>query len=39
VPAGSDVKPDRLISERMSLVVGDTEFVLIPVRVARRRTR
>jgi glyoxylase-like metal-dependent hydrolase (beta-lactamase superfamily II) len=28
----SDVKPDRLISERTSLVVGDTEFVLIPVR-------
>jgi len=27
-----DVKPDRLISERTSLVVGDTEFVLIPVR-------
>jgi glyoxylase-like metal-dependent hydrolase (beta-lactamase superfamily II) len=27
-----DVKPDRLISERLSLVVGDTEFVLIPVR-------
>jgi hypothetical protein len=26
------VKPDRLISERTSLVVGDTEFVLIPVR-------
>jgi len=25
----SDVKPDRLISERTSLVVGDTEFVLI----------
>jgi glyoxylase-like metal-dependent hydrolase (beta-lactamase superfamily II) len=28
----SDVKPDRLISERTSLVVGDTEFLLIPVR-------
>jgi glyoxylase-like metal-dependent hydrolase (beta-lactamase superfamily II) len=28
----SYVKPDRLISERTSLVVGDTEFVLIPVR-------
>jgi glyoxylase-like metal-dependent hydrolase (beta-lactamase superfamily II) len=28
----SDVTPDRLISERTSLVVGDTEFVLIPVR-------
>jgi glyoxylase-like metal-dependent hydrolase (beta-lactamase superfamily II) len=28
----SDVKPDRLISERTSLVVGDTDFVLIPVR-------
>jgi glyoxylase-like metal-dependent hydrolase (beta-lactamase superfamily II) len=28
----SDVKPDRLISERTSLVAGDTEFVLIPVR-------
>jgi glyoxylase-like metal-dependent hydrolase (beta-lactamase superfamily II) len=28
----SDVKLDRLISERTSLVVGDTEFVLIPVR-------
>jgi glyoxylase-like metal-dependent hydrolase (beta-lactamase superfamily II) len=27
-----DVQPDRLISERTSLVVGDTEFVLIPVR-------
>ena len=26
------MKPDRLISERTSLVVGDTEFVLIPVR-------
>jgi hypothetical protein len=26
------VEPDRLISERTSLVVGDTEFVLIPVR-------
>jgi glyoxylase-like metal-dependent hydrolase (beta-lactamase superfamily II) len=29
---GSDVEPDRLISERTSLVVGGTEFVLIPVR-------
>jgi glyoxylase-like metal-dependent hydrolase (beta-lactamase superfamily II)/ABC-type amino acid transport substrate-binding protein len=28
----SDVKPDRLISEPTSLVVGGTEFVLIPVR-------
>jgi glyoxylase-like metal-dependent hydrolase (beta-lactamase superfamily II) len=28
----SDVKPDRLISERTSLIVGDTEFVLIPRR-------
>jgi glyoxylase-like metal-dependent hydrolase (beta-lactamase superfamily II) len=28
----SDVKPDRLISERTSVVVGGTEFVLIPVR-------
>jgi glyoxylase-like metal-dependent hydrolase (beta-lactamase superfamily II) len=27
-----DVTPDELISERTSLVVGDTEFVLIPVR-------
>jgi glyoxylase-like metal-dependent hydrolase (beta-lactamase superfamily II) len=27
-----DVQPDRLISERTSVVVGDTEFVLIPVR-------
>jgi glyoxylase-like metal-dependent hydrolase (beta-lactamase superfamily II) len=27
-----DVRPDRLISEQTSLVVGDTEFVLIPVR-------
>jgi glyoxylase-like metal-dependent hydrolase (beta-lactamase superfamily II) len=27
-----DVKPDRLISERTSVVVGGTEFVLIPVR-------
>jgi glyoxylase-like metal-dependent hydrolase (beta-lactamase superfamily II) len=27
-----DVKPDQLISEPTSLVVGDTEFVLIPVR-------
>jgi glyoxylase-like metal-dependent hydrolase (beta-lactamase superfamily II) len=32
VSPASDVKPDRLISERTSLVVGDTEFVLIPVR-------
>ena len=30
-PATS-VQPDRLISERTSLVVGDTQFVLIPVR-------
>jgi glyoxylase-like metal-dependent hydrolase (beta-lactamase superfamily II) len=29
---GSDVEPDRLIAERTSLVIGDTEFVLIPVR-------
>jgi glyoxylase-like metal-dependent hydrolase (beta-lactamase superfamily II) len=29
---GSDVEPDRLIGERTSLVIGDTEFVLIPVR-------
>jgi glyoxylase-like metal-dependent hydrolase (beta-lactamase superfamily II) len=29
---GFDVEPDRLVSERTSLVVGDTEFVLIPVR-------
>jgi glyoxylase-like metal-dependent hydrolase (beta-lactamase superfamily II) len=29
---GSDVHPDRLISERTSLVVGDAEFVLIPIR-------
>jgi glyoxylase-like metal-dependent hydrolase (beta-lactamase superfamily II) len=29
---GSDVEPDRLLSERTSLAVGDTEFVLIPVR-------
>jgi glyoxylase-like metal-dependent hydrolase (beta-lactamase superfamily II) len=29
---GSDVEPDRLIGERTSVVVGDTEFVLIPVR-------
>ena len=29
---GSDVDPDRLISEPMSLVVGDTEFVLITIR-------
>ena len=28
----TDVQPDRLISERTSLVVGDTEFALIPVR-------
>jgi glyoxylase-like metal-dependent hydrolase (beta-lactamase superfamily II) len=28
----SDVKPDQLISERTSIVVGDTEFVLNPVR-------
>ena len=28
----SDVTPDRLISERTSVVIGDTEFVLIPVR-------
>jgi glyoxylase-like metal-dependent hydrolase (beta-lactamase superfamily II) len=28
----ADVKPNRLISERTSLVVGGTEFVLIPVR-------
>jgi len=27
-----DVQPDRLISERTSIVVGGTEFVLIPVR-------
>src|SRR5580692_7339842 len=27
-----DLKPDRLISERTSVVIGDTEFVLIPVR-------
>jgi glyoxylase-like metal-dependent hydrolase (beta-lactamase superfamily II) len=27
-----DVRPDRLIRERTSLVVGDTELVLIPVR-------
>jgi glyoxylase-like metal-dependent hydrolase (beta-lactamase superfamily II) len=26
-----DVKPDELISERTSLLIGDTEFVLIPV--------
>jgi glyoxylase-like metal-dependent hydrolase (beta-lactamase superfamily II) len=30
--AATDVKPDRLISQRTSMVVGDTEFVLIPVR-------
>lgn len=29
---GSYLEPDRLIRERTSLVVGDTEFVLIPVR-------
>jgi glyoxylase-like metal-dependent hydrolase (beta-lactamase superfamily II) len=29
---GSEVTPGRLISERTSLVVGDTEFVLIPIR-------
>jgi glyoxylase-like metal-dependent hydrolase (beta-lactamase superfamily II) len=28
----SDIKPDRLISERTSVVIGGTEFVLIPVR-------
>jgi glyoxylase-like metal-dependent hydrolase (beta-lactamase superfamily II) len=28
----SDVQPDRLISERTSVVVGGTEFTLIPVR-------
>src|SRR6201999_892055 len=27
----SDVEPDQVISERTSVVVGDTEFVLIPV--------
>jgi glyoxylase-like metal-dependent hydrolase (beta-lactamase superfamily II) len=27
----ADVRPDRLIGERSSLVVGDTEFTLIPV--------
>jgi glyoxylase-like metal-dependent hydrolase (beta-lactamase superfamily II) len=32
VTPASDVQPDRLISERTSLVVGDTEFALIPVR-------
>jgi glyoxylase-like metal-dependent hydrolase (beta-lactamase superfamily II) len=32
-----DVKPDELISERTSLVVGDTEFVLIPVRGGETR--
>ena len=36
---GSDVEPDRLISERTSLVVGDTEFVLIPVRGGETQTR
>jgi glyoxylase-like metal-dependent hydrolase (beta-lactamase superfamily II) len=30
--SASDVKPDRLISEQTTLVVGDTEIVLIPVR-------
>jgi glyoxylase-like metal-dependent hydrolase (beta-lactamase superfamily II) len=30
--AAADVEPDRLISEQTSLVVGGTEFVLIPVR-------
>jgi len=34
-----DVRPDRLISEQTSLVVGDTEFVLILSGVARRQTR
>jgi glyoxylase-like metal-dependent hydrolase (beta-lactamase superfamily II) len=29
---GSSLTPDRLISERTSLFVGDTEFVLLPVR-------
>jgi glyoxylase-like metal-dependent hydrolase (beta-lactamase superfamily II) len=28
----ADVEPDRLISEQTSLVIGGTEFVLIPVR-------
>jgi glyoxylase-like metal-dependent hydrolase (beta-lactamase superfamily II) len=28
----ADVKPDRLISEQTSLVIGGTEFVLIPAR-------
>jgi glyoxylase-like metal-dependent hydrolase (beta-lactamase superfamily II) len=28
----SDVTPDQLISEQTSVVIGDTEFVLIPVR-------
>jgi glyoxylase-like metal-dependent hydrolase (beta-lactamase superfamily II) len=28
----SDVEPNRLISERTALVVGDTEFVLLPIR-------
>jgi len=28
----SDVQPDRLISEQTTVVVGDTDFVLIPVR-------
>jgi glyoxylase-like metal-dependent hydrolase (beta-lactamase superfamily II) len=28
----SDVKPDRLVAEETTLVIGDTEFVLIPVR-------
>ena len=31
-----DVQPDRLIGERTSLVIGDTEFVLIPVRGGER---
>ena len=34
-----NVKPDRLISEQTSLVVGDTEFVLIPVRGGETPTR
>jgi hypothetical protein len=32
-----DVKPDELISERTSLLIGDTEFVLIPVRGGETR--
>jgi glyoxylase-like metal-dependent hydrolase (beta-lactamase superfamily II) len=32
-----DVKPDELISERTSLVIGGTEFVLIPVRGGETR--